>query len=35
MSKYRGVRILRHRPSSRYCCYRNRAAGSKQIWKLL
>ena len=24
--------LLRHRPSSRYCCYGNNAAGSKSIW---
>jgi len=31
MSKYCRVRFLRHRPSSRYCCYGNHAAGSKPI----
>jgi len=25
--------ISRHRPSSRYCCYGNHAAGSKPIFK--
>jgi len=34
MSKYRirsGPSFLRHRPSSRYCCYGNCAAGSKPV----
>jgi len=35
MSKYRRVRFLRRRSSSRYCCYENHAAGSKPISKLL
>jgi len=26
-----GSGFLRHRPSSRYCCYRNHAAGSESI----
>jgi len=36
MSKYHrhgGPVLLIHRPSSRYCCYWNCAAGSKPIWK--
>jgi len=38
MSKYHrqmGPVVLRLRPSSRYCCYGNRAAGTKPIKKLL
>jgi len=31
MSKYPRVRFFRHRPSSRYCCYGNHAAGSKLL----
>jgi len=34
MSKYRMVRLLRHRPSSRYCCCGNHAADSQPIKKL-
>jgi len=37
MPKYRicsGPVFLRHRPSSRYCCFGNSAAGSKPIKKL-
>ena len=29
-----GFGCLRHRPSSRYCCYGNYMAGSKSIKKL-
>jgi len=29
-----GSSFLRHRPSNRYCCYENHAAGSKPILKI-
>jgi len=29
--RHKGPVYLRHRPSSRYCCYGNCAAGSKPI----
>jgi len=35
MSNIVGSGFLRHRPSSRYCCYENHAAGSKPNQTLL